>query len=188
MPASSVASRPEPQDGATVVTDDSSTAAESARRSIARFELAGIRQRNAMRRRLGLGDDELTTLLYLTEHDHLTQRQLVGISTLTRSGVGAMVQRLEDAGLVERVPDPQDRRVRLLQLSARGRQRMRTARGACDDERLRLLTARPDAELEALAGVLSAVAEATEHDAATPPRNGGSAGPGGAQGDWRRWG
>jgi hypothetical protein len=62
---------------------------------------------------------------------------------------------------------------------------MRTARGACDDERLRLLTARPDAELEALAGVLSAVAEATEHDAGTTPaRNGGSSAPG----DWRRWG
>jgi DNA-binding MarR family transcriptional regulator len=185
MSALPVACRPEPQYGATVVTDDSSTAAESARRSIARFELASIRQRNAMRRRLGLGDDELTTLLYLTEHDHVTQRQLVGIGTLTRSGVGAMVQRLEDAGLVERVPDPRDRRVRLLQLSARGRQRMRKARGACDDERLRLLTARPVTELEALAGVLSSVAEATEHDAGTPPsRNSGSPAPG----DWRRWG
>lgn len=187
MSAAPIACRPEPQYGATVVTDDSSTAAESARRSIARFELATIRQRNAMRRRLGLGDDELTTLLYLSEHDQLTLRQLIGISTLTRSGVGAMVQRLEDAGLVERVPDPQDRRVRLLQLSARGRQRMRKARGACDDERLRLLAARPDAELEVLAGLLMDVAEATEHDADTPSRSGGSLSPS-AQGDWRRWG
>jgi DNA-binding MarR family transcriptional regulator len=171
-----------------VVTDDSSNAAESARRSLARFELATIRQRNAMRSRLGLGDDELTTLLYLTEHDHVTQRQLVGISTLTRSGVGAMVQRLEDAGLIERVRDPRDRRVRLLQLSERGRRRMRTARGACDDEHRRLLAARPDAELELLASLLAAVTEATEDDAGGPSRNGGAPAKAVAPGDWRRWG
>jgi DNA-binding MarR family transcriptional regulator len=168
------------------VTDDSPTAAESARRSLARFELAAIRQRNAMRARLGLGDDELTTLLYLTVHGQLTQRQLVAISTLTRSGVGAMVQRLEEAGLVERVQHPQDRRVRLLQLTELARQRMRKARGRCDDERERLLAARPEAELEVLARLLSVLTEATEHDAGTSSRDRSSATPT-AQRDWRRW-
>ena len=66
----------------------------AAGRSLARLELAGIRHRNTVRARLGLGDDELTTLLYLLEHPRLTQRQLVAVSTLSRSGVGAMVSRL----------------------------------------------------------------------------------------------
>ena len=141
MTGAQLACRPEPQGGdlLTVVTDDPPTAAESARRSLARLELAGIRQRNAMRARLGLGDDELTTLLYLREHSQLTQGELVAISTLTRSGVGAMVNRLEEAGLIERVQDPGDKRVRLLRLSTRGAERMRQARGTYDDELAALL-------------------------------------------------
>jgi MarR family transcriptional regulator for hemolysin len=170
-----------------VVTDDSALSAESARRSLARFELAAIRRRNAMRARLGLGDDELTTLLYLAEHEQVTQRRLVAISMLTRSGVGAMVQRLEDAGLVERVPDPRDRRVRLLQLTGRGRQRVRKARGASDDARERVLAARSDAELDVLAAVLDAVAEATERDADASSGEWTAAAPS-SHADWRRWG
>lgn len=168
------------------MTDDRPRAAESARRALARFELAAIRRRNALRGRLGLGDDELTTLLYLTEHEQLTQRQLVAISTLTRSGVGAMVQRLEDAGLVERVTDPRDRRVRLLRLTARGRQRMRKARGGSDDAREQVLAARPDEELELLAAVLDAVAEATERDADASAGERGTQAPS-SHADWRRW-
>jgi DNA-binding MarR family transcriptional regulator len=186
MSGSQVASRPEPQASAFVATDDSPTAAESARRSLARFELAAIRQRNAMRSRLGLGDDELTTLLYLVERGQLTQRELVAISTLSRSGVGAMVQRLEGAGMVERVPDPRDGRVRLLRLTALGTRRMRKAAGAFDEERERLLATRPEAELDALARLLSAVAEAMERDAGSSSGDGRSAAPS-AQGDWRRW-
>ena len=185
MSALPLASGPEPQ-GTVVTDDDSPRAAEPARRALARFELAAIRRRNAMRTRLGLGDDELTTLLYLSEHERLAQRELVAISTLTRSGVGAMVQRLEEAGLVERVPDPSDRRVRLLQLTGRGRQRLRRARGASDDARERVLAARPDAELEVLAAVLDAVAEATERDADASGER--SAAAPSTDADWRRWG
>ena len=169
------------------MTHDPPTAAESARRSLARFELAAIRHRNAVRARLGLGDDELTTLMYLAEHPQLTQRQLVAIGTLTRSGVGAMVTRLEEAGLIERVPDPGDRRVRLLQLSARGARRLREACGACDDERARLLAGRPEEELRALGAVLASLAEATESDARPGVREADGAPPG-AHRDWARWG
>jgi DNA-binding MarR family transcriptional regulator len=168
------------------VTQDPPTAAETARRSLARLELAGIRQRNAIRARFGLGDDELTTLLYLAEHSQATQRQLIAICTLTRSGVGAMVNRLEDAGLVERVHHPGDKRVRLLQLSARGAKRMRDARGAYDAELAALLEKRPDEELEALTRLVSAAAEATEEAAAAPARERRRAAR--AQADWRRWG
>ena len=180
-----VASRPQAQDGSFVVTENSPTAAESARRSLARFELAFTRQRNAMRAQLGLGDDELTTLLYLSDHDQLTQRELVEVSSLSRSGVGSMVQRLEDLGLVDRVPHPRDGRVRLLQLSSRGSEWMRRARGAGDDERRRLLAAWPDGDLEMRARVLSAMAEATER--ACFEQAGAGSTPAPAPGDWRRW-
>jgi DNA-binding MarR family transcriptional regulator len=185
----SVRSRPQTQGGdlLTLVSEDPPTAAESARRSLARLELAGIRQRNAIRARFGLSDDELTTLLHLLEHSRLTQRQLLAVCTLTRSGVGAMVTRLETAGLIERVQDPGDKRVRLLQLSARGAAHMHAARGAYDDALVRLLDECPDSELEALSRLLSAAAEATEQDAASPTPTGRRTSPS-AQRDWRRWG
>jgi DNA-binding MarR family transcriptional regulator len=169
-----------------VVTDDPPTAAESARRSLARFELAAIRHRNVVRARLGLGDDELTTLLYLREHPRVTQGELLEISTLTRSGVGAMVHRLEEAGLIERLPDPGDKRRRLLQLSARAVRRMREACGECEDEVGRLLARRPEEELQALTRVLCVVTETTQAHAR------GSNGdldhaPDLASRDWSRW-
>ena len=169
------------------MSEDHPTAAESVRRSLARLELAGIRQRNAIRARFGLGDDELTTLLYLVEHTHATQRQLVAVCTLTRSGVGAMVTRLETAGLIERVQDPDDKRVRVLRLSARGAERMRAARGEHDDELVELLDEWPEGELEALHRLLSAAAEATEQATDTPTRDGRRE-RASVQGDWRRWG
>lgn len=170
-----------------VVTDDPSTAAETARRSLARFELAAIRRRNVVRARLGLGDDELTTLLYLREHAQVTQRELIAISSLTRSGVGAMVSRLEDMGLIERLPDPDDRRVRLLELSARGRRRLRDACGACDDEVARLLAGRPQEELESLSRLLTAVAETTQLETGADAA-GGAPAPELPTRDWSRWG
>ena len=184
----SVRYRPEPQGGdlLSLVSDDPPTAAESARRALARLELAGIRQRNSIRARFGLGDDELTTLLYLLEHPRLTQRQLVAMCTLTRSGVGTMVSRLEEAGLIERVQDPGDKRVRLLQLSARGAERMRAARGAYDDEVAQLLEEWSESELAALSRLLAAAAEVTEQGAARPVRDGRRGAPR-AQADWRRW-
>ena len=169
------------------MTEDPPTAAESARRSLARFELAGIRQRNAIRARFGLGDDELTTLLYLVEHSQATQRQLIALCTLTRSGVGAMLSRLEDAGLIERVDHPGDKRVRLVQLSALGAKRMRDARGAYDAELAELLGERPEDELEALTRLVSAATEAAEQNAAPPAPDRRRAAVR-AQGDWRRWG
>jgi DNA-binding MarR family transcriptional regulator len=171
----------------TVATDHIQTATESARRSLARFELATIRLRNAVRMRLGVSDDELTALLHLVEYTQVTQRQLVAIGTLSRSGVGAMVARLEDAGFVERVQDPTDRRVRLVQLSPTGERRMRAAYGACDDDLEQLLEGRPDEELEALAGLLTRLGDATRSHARAAEREPQPARLG-VQPVWRSWG
>ena len=170
-----------------MATDDSQNPTESARRSLARFELAAIRLRNAMRLRLGVSDDELTALLHLVEHPQITQGRLVAIGTLSRSGVGAMVARLEDAGLVERTQDPTDRRVRLVRLSAAGERRMRAACGGYDDDVERLLSARAAHELEALAGLLARLADAAETHAGAVERD---TRPGGSDAEpvWRSWG
>ena len=171
---------------ASVATDDFQTATESARRSLARFELAAIRLRNAVRMRLGVSDDELTALLHLVEYHQITQGQLVAIGTLSRSGVGAMVSRLEDAGFVERVQDPTDRRVRQLQLSPGGLRRMREAYGARDEDLGRLLAGRPAEELEPRARLLSDRAAATQSHAGAAERKPHLVGAG-ATPDWQQW-
>lgn len=170
-----------------MATDDFQTATESARRSLARFELAAIRLRNAVRLRLGVSDDELTALLHLVEYTQITQGQLVAIGTLSRSGVGAMVARLEDAGFVERVQDPTDRRVRLLQLSPAGVRRMREAYGPREDDVSKLLSKRPREELEPLAALLLELSATTQGHAGAVEREPPLAGANGAP-VWRKWG
>jgi DNA-binding MarR family transcriptional regulator len=172
---------------ARVATDDFQTATESARRSLARFELAAIRLRNAARLRLGVSDDELTALLHLVEYRQITQGQLVAIGTLSRSGVGAMVARLEDAGFIERVQDPTDRRVRLLQLSALGSRRMREAYGPREDDVTGLLSKRRREELEPLAALLLELTATTQSHAGAAEQEPPLAGANGTPA-WQKWG
>ena len=51
---------------------------------------------------------------------------------LTHQSVGEVVAELEQRGYVDRVPDPDDRRARLVRLTPRGRQLVRTAVTAID--------------------------------------------------------
>jgi DNA-binding MarR family transcriptional regulator len=58
----------------------------------------------------------------LAEQDRLSQSQLAGALELGPPATGKLVDRLEERGLVERLPDPADRRANLLSLTAPARQ------------------------------------------------------------------
>jgi DNA-binding MarR family transcriptional regulator len=157
------------------------------RRSLAALELASGRYRGDVRQRLSVSEEELSALLFLAHHGSVPQRHLAEVTTLSRSGAGAMIQRLEHDGFVERHTQPSDRRLRLVELSATGRQRMTRAYGELDAAVERSLADRSPGELEALARLLDALAEATlaaggGEDCGSPPSV--------AAGDpiWRRWG
>lgn len=90
-------------------------------RALAALELAAIQHRRAMRKRLRVGEEELSVLLYLAHHGAVPQGRLADVTGLSRSGAGAMVQRLEDQGYVERRTDSADRRLRVVELSIAGR-------------------------------------------------------------------
>lgn len=98
-----------------------------------------------------------------------------------------MVARLEDAGFVERVQDPTDRRVRLLQLSPGGVRRMREAYGPREDDVSKLLSKRPREELEPLAALLLELSATTQGHAGAVEREPPLAGANGAP-VWRKWG
>ena len=53
----------------------------------------------------------------LFRHEGLTQTELANAIGMARSPLGKIVDRLEESGLIERTPDPDDRRVNRLSLT-----------------------------------------------------------------------
>jgi MarR family transcriptional regulator for hemolysin len=149
--------------------------------AFAGLEVALIRYRRDVRRRLGVSEEELTVLRHLAREESVPQARLASLTTLSRSGMGTLVQRLEQAGLVERRTEPQDRRVRRINLTESGRRRMATAYGALDDAVAAALADVPNGP-ETLERMAAAVADlsgdAVEEPVITPTEDP----------VWRRWG
>ncbi|SEC84437.1 MarR family winged helix-turn-helix transcriptional regulator [Streptomyces sp. KS_5] len=78
---------------------------------------------SALRRECGISHTMLEVLMRLCRRpgEEVSQRQLADDLTLTSSGTTRLIDRMEDAGLVRRVPSPGDRRVTLVEATAEGR-------------------------------------------------------------------
>lgn len=78
---------------------------------------------SALRRECGMSHTMLEVLIRLCRRsgEEVSQRQLADDLTLTSSGTTRLIDRMEDAGLVRRVPSPGDRRVALVEPTAEGR-------------------------------------------------------------------
>lgn len=80
----------------------------------------------------GLTESQLNVLmmlLYQSEDGRLTQTQLSRMLVVKRSGITGLVDRMEKAGLVRRIPDPADRRVNLIEMTEQGRDLLDRAHG-----------------------------------------------------------
>ena len=64
----------------------------------------------------------LMMLKYQSENGRLNQTELGNMLLLKRSGLTGLVDRMEKAGLVRRIPDPDDRRVNLVEMTDEGKQ------------------------------------------------------------------
>jgi DNA-binding MarR family transcriptional regulator len=157
------------------------------RHALAALELAAIRHRRGVRRRLHVGDEELSALLYLAHHGPVLQRHLAHVTSLSRSGAGAMVQRLEEHGYVQRRTDPADRRLRLVELSPTGRALVDREYGEFTTLVERLLAEQHPEQVAALGQFLTGLATVAQ-----PADDGGRlsavAGPGAGDPIWRDWG
>jgi DNA-binding MarR family transcriptional regulator len=78
---------------------------------------------SALRRECGISHTMLEVLILLCRQpgEEVSQRQLAGDLTLTSSGTTRLIDRMEEGGLVRRVPSPQDRRVALVEPTEDGR-------------------------------------------------------------------
>ena len=98
--------------------------------------------------------DVLATLRRSGPPYELRPSELTGTLMLTSSGTTKRLDRLERAGLIERSPDPQDRRGVVITLTKAGRERIDATTEAHLANERRLLAALSAAEREQLADLL----------------------------------
>jgi DNA-binding MarR family transcriptional regulator len=117
----------------------------------------------------GLSTAQVNALLTLEPGTAVPMRSL---AARLNSDVSVLIDRLERRGAVERRPDPADRRVKALALTAEG-ERLRAAFWRSVVEDPGTLAPLSDADLEALAGVLDVlgVTDPVASSSGTPARD-----------------
>jgi len=98
--------------------------------------------------------DVLATLRRSGPPYRLRPTEFTGALMLTSSGTTKRLDRLEQAGLIARGPDPEDRRGTLITLTAAGRRLVDNTTAAHLENERRLLSALTDAERRRLADLL----------------------------------
>jgi len=71
--------------------------------------------------RYDLTPQQFGLLRFLWEEDGITQVELSNRSQIDRTTIGGLIDRLEQSGLLKRLPHPEDRRAYKISLSAAGK-------------------------------------------------------------------
>ena len=104
---------------------------------------------------IGRGEfDVLSTLRRSGEPYQLAPSSLAATMMLTTGGMTGRLDKLERARLIERVPDPEDRRAMRARLTARGKALIDTAVGAGVEEQNAVLAQLPEESRRELARLL----------------------------------
>jgi DNA-binding MarR family transcriptional regulator len=121
------------------------------------------RQFNALARGSGLTPSQLSALGVIARRGPLRLSELAEIESVNPTMLSRVVAALDDAGLVRRRTDPDDRRAGLLEVTASGRRthdRLRAERGRVLAVGLERLNADDVAAVEAALPALEALIEA----------------------------
>ena len=120
----------------------------------------------------GLSTAQVNALLTLEPGTAVPMRSLAARLNSDASNLSVLIDRLERRGAVERRPDPADRRVKALALTAEG-ERLRAAFWRSVVEDPGTLAPLSDADLETLAGVLDrlGVTDPVASSSGTPGRD-----------------
>jgi len=128
------------------------TPTESLTRSAARLRLAITRTARRLRQEAA---GELTptsgaALATVERHGPLTPSELAEIERIKRPSATRSLRCLEEAGLVQRTPDPSDGRSALVSITGAGRERLRSLRGRKNAYLAKRMRALPDEDLATL--------------------------------------
>jgi DNA-binding MarR family transcriptional regulator len=133
---------------------------------------------------LGLSIPQFDLISTLSEAEGLTQQDLAGRLYVTKGNVSGLVDRLVEAGLVERRAIPGDRRSHALHLTPRGRDLAERGIGIQRDYVARTLGRLPPGDLGALERLVIAWREEARADQTRADRSRAEAGSaGGADAD-----
>jgi DNA-binding MarR family transcriptional regulator len=135
--------------------------------SAARLRFAIVRTARRLRQEAAGGGTELTptsasALATVERHGPLTPSELAEIERIKRPTATRTLRVLEEAGLVDRAPDPVDGRSSLVSVNAAGRERLRRLRGRKNAYLARRMRHLPDRDVETLeraAEILEALLE-----------------------------
>jgi len=94
--------------------------------------------------------------------------ELAARARITKQSMGELVEQLADRGYVERVPDPQDGRARLVRLTSRGQKAGRIARDRVRDVEADWSRKFGTRRIEALRETLKMLLESEVEDSQTP--------------------
>jgi MarR family transcriptional regulator, transcriptional regulator for hemolysin len=108
-------------------------------------------------RALGLSRSQWQVLAHLSRHEGINQSGLAEILEIENITLGRLIDRMEEAGWVERRPDRNDRRARLLYMTEKVAPMMARMRALAEETRNEALDGLPMAEREALMDTLAHV-------------------------------
>jgi len=127
----------------------------------------------AFRRRiahLGVTPDQFTVMRTLLENEGITQRRLTELMSSDPNTVASLLERMEQAGLVERQAHEKDRRAHWLRLKPRGKRKYEAAREIAVSMQAEVLSALPIEAQEKFLEELDAVAQACRVAAEKSPK------------------
>ena len=123
--------------------------------SAARLRMAIVRTSRRLRQEAAGAVGELTptsaaALATVERHGPLTPSELAEIERVKRPTATRTLRVLNEAGLVERAPDPEDGRSALVSITATGREQLRRLRGRKNAYLARRMRDLPAADVETL--------------------------------------
>lgn len=89
----------------------------------------------------------------------LTQIELSRLLLVNRSNITSLIDRMEQGGLVTRAPDPEDRRNKIVRLTAKGKKRLLAIENHYTEEVKEIMKALTPDEMEALNTMLAKIRE-----------------------------
>jgi len=121
----------------------------------ARLRMAVVRTSRRLRQEAAGEGGELTpsavsALATVERHGPLTPSELADVERIKRPTATRILRGLEEAGLVDRSPDPEDGRSALLSVNGAGRERLRRLRGRKNAYLARRMRDLPAEDLKAL--------------------------------------